>query len=139
MMQVQRKTKSLPDPFTRDDLTKVVDAAWKHCDPTVALVVETLAYTGMRLGECLAMHGDNLDVGDCQYMVKETVRYGRFGEPKTGRRLIDLMDENMRRLGSHIVKMSRQVPGQGGDVGYLFSIFTHSARCTEGFGEGVSH
>jgi integrase len=120
----RKRNESLPDPFSRDDLQKVMDAARIHCRPTVALVLETLAYTGMRLGECLAMHRDNLDVGNSQYMVKETIRNGRFGEPKTGRRLIDLMEENARSLESHILKLRREAMSQGGEIGYLFPAFT---------------
>jgi integrase len=101
-----------------------MDAARNYWRPTVALVLETLAYTGMRLGECLAMHRDNLDAGNSQYMVKETVRNGKFGEPKTGRRLIDLMEENAKSLQSHILNLRRESMSQGIEIGYLFPAFT---------------
>lgn len=120
----RKRNESSPDPFSRDDLQKVMDAARNYCRPTVALVLETLAYTGMRLGECLAMHRDNLDAGNSQYMVKETVRNGKFGEPKTGRRLIDLMEENAKSLQSHILNLRRESMSQGIEIGYLFPAFT---------------
>jgi integrase len=78
----------------------------------------------MRLGERLEMHWDNLDVANCQYMVKETVRNGKFWEPKTGRRLIDLMEDNLKALENHVLRLRRDALSQGGDVGYLFPFCT---------------
>jgi hypothetical protein len=46
--------------------------------------------SGLRLGECLAMREDHLNVRHCQYQVTESTRAGRFGPPKTGKRLVDL-------------------------------------------------
>jgi len=64
----------------------------------VALVIESLARSGMRLGEALAMHSDHLDVRNSQYLVSETVKNARFGLPKNGKRLIDLPTDLVKKL-----------------------------------------
>ena len=114
----RKRNENAPDPLTRDDLSKVLDAARKHVD--VALVVETLVKSGMRLGECLAMHRDHLDASNCQYMIMETVRHGTFGIPKSGKRLIDLPDDLVARLQSYLLRKRKEALSEGKDVTYLF-------------------
>lgn len=116
----RKRNESAPDPLTRDDLSKVLDAARKHVDADIAMVIEALAKSGMRLGECLAMHRDHLDASNCQYMIMETVRHGRFGIPKTGKRLIDLPDDLVARLQSHILRKRKEALSEGRDFTYLF-------------------
>ena len=116
----RKRNESAPDPLTRDDLLRVLDATRKHVDLDVALVTETLAKSGMRLGECLAMHRNHLDASNCQYMIMETVRHGKFGIPKTGKRLIDLPDDLVARLQSYILRKRKEALSEGKDVTYLF-------------------
>ncbi len=116
----QKRNRSEPDPFNREDLARMLGAAWQHLNPSMALVLEVMAYSGMRLGESLAMHRSHLDISNCQYMVTETFRRGRYGTPKTGRRLIDLPEPLVARIESHIKKLRKEAMKTGGDVGYLF-------------------
>jgi integrase len=116
----RKRNESAPDPLTRDDLSRVLDAARKHVDVDVAMVIETLAKSGMRLEGCLAMHRDHLDASNCQYMIMETVRHGKFGIPKTGKRLIDLPDDLVARLQNYILRKRKEALSEGKDVTYLF-------------------
>ena len=115
-----KRNQSVPDAFSKDDLEVLLATAWEHLNPPLALVLETIAFSGMRLGECLAMQRDHLDVPNKQYMVSETVRNGRFGLPKTGKRLIDLPEGLVRKLERHILDLRKVALSEGRDVTYLF-------------------
>lgn len=115
-----KRRQSMPDPFSRKDLETLLATAQPLLQEPVYLVLETMAYSGMRLGEALAMHWDHLDITNCQYMVSETVRNGRFGIPKTGKRLIDLPDFLVKKLDRHLLKLRKQALADGTEVGYLF-------------------
>jgi len=117
----KKRVQNLPDPFTTQDLAVFLQAAWQKLPPTLALILETMAMSGLRLGECLAMRGDHLDRRHCQYQVTESTRAGRFGPPKTGTRLVDLDPGLVTKLEGHI-KRQRQASLATGSppAGYLF-------------------
>jgi integrase len=115
-----KRNLSEPDPLTKGDLGKLLDASWMHLPLNLALVIDSIAYSGMRLGECLAMHRDHLDVTNCQYMVSETFKRERFGLPKAGKRLIDLPESLVERLEKFIKTMRKESMSEGKEVGYLF-------------------
>ncbi|SMC26644.1 integrase [Desulfacinum hydrothermale DSM 13146] len=114
----------VPDPFTRQELITLLENCERHLNRRIAMVIETLALTGMRLGECLAMHRDHLDVQNCQYMIVETVRHGRFGSPKTGKRLIDLPEVLVTKLEGYILELRKEALRTGAEDGYLFAGIT---------------
>jgi integrase len=76
--------------------------------------------TGMRLGEALAMCWENLDARNCRYNVAETTRHGRFGPPKSGKRLIDLDETLVGKLDTHIKQLRKDSLAAGVLPHYLF-------------------
>jgi integrase len=112
-----------PDPFNRQDLGKVLQAAWAKLPEPLALIIEVMAMTGMRLGEALAMRMDNLDMANRQYLITETSRKG-YGPPKSGKRLIDLEEDLMMKLRSHIRKLKLENLAAATEEGNLFPGFT---------------
>jgi len=116
----RKRNEAVPDPLTKDDLEKVLETSRKVLAPTVALVIETMAHAGMRLGECLAMHIDHLDASNFQYMVSQTERNGKFSIPKSGKRLIDLTEDNTKDLEAHILRLRKDALSEGKEAGYLF-------------------
>jgi integrase len=115
---------SKPDPFTRRDLERFLVAAWTKLPEPLALVLETMAMTGMRLGEVLAMRQELLDVHNCQYHVTETTRNGRFGPPKSDNRLVDLDEILVTKLAKRIKALRKEALAQGGQAEYLFPNLT---------------
>ena len=117
----KRRVQNPPEPFTPQDLTVFLQAAWQKLPPTMALILEAMAMSGLRLGECLALRGDNLDGRHCQYQVTESTRAGRLGPPKAGKRLVDLDPGLVTKLVGHI-RRQRQTSLAGGRPlgGYLF-------------------
>jgi integrase len=115
-----KRNLSFPDPFSKDELKLVIETAHQHLPRSFALVIEILAHTGLRLGECLAMHVDNIDLINRQYMVSETVKRQRYGLPKTGRRLIDLSDNLAVKVERYITGIRKAAMAEGRHVGYLF-------------------
>jgi integrase len=113
-----------PDPFSRQDLDRFLEAAWSKLPEPFPLILETMAMSGMRLGESLAMSWENLDARNCQYNVSETTRHGRFGPPKSGKRLIDLDATLVAKLENHIKKLKKASLAAGVIPHYLFSGIT---------------
>ena len=117
----KKRVRSEPDPFNRQDLGEFLEAAWAKLPEPFPLILEVMAMSGMRLGEALAMSGDNLDSRNCQCNVTETTRAGRFGPPKSGKRLIDLDEALVDKLEVHIKKMRKEGMAEGKLPGrYLF-------------------
>lgn len=122
----RKRVQSLPDPFTRQDLGYFLGAAWDKLPEPYPLIMETMAMTGMRLGKALMMSGENLDSRNHQYFVKEVIRAGVIGTPKTGERLIDLDQETVQKLEVHIKKVRQAALRDGRLSGcYLFPGVTH--------------
>lgn len=117
----RRRVLSKPDPFSKADLQMVLDSVWKVLSPDRAMAIEVMAKTGMRVGECLAMHVDNLDIQNRLYWIKEKVRHGKWGLPKAGEdRKVDLSEELMGRLQAHLKRLKERMLAEGKTVGYLF-------------------
>jgi integrase len=110
-----------PDPLSRQDLESFLMTAWDKLLEPYPLILEVMAMAGLRLGEALAMTVENLDSHNGQYNVTETTRAGRFGPPKSGKRLIDLDDTLVGKLEVLIKKMRKEALA-GGTLprGYLF-------------------
>ena len=109
----KKRVRSEPDPFNRQDMEAFLLAAWAKLPGPYPLILETMAMAGLRLGETLAMSGENLDFRNCQYNVTETTRAGRFGPPKSGKRLIDLDETLVGKLEAHIKKMRTESMAEG--------------------------
>jgi integrase len=90
-----------------------------------------MAMTGMRLGEALAMCWENLDVRNCQYNIAETTKQGRFGPPKSGKRLIDLDAPLVAKLEARIKKIAeREFKSRyTGTLSLSGGHTTHGANC----------
>jgi len=99
-----------PDPFNRTDRDLMLVAAWQKLPAPFPLILETMAMSGMRLGETLAFSHDNLDARNCQYNVTESIRSGQLGPPKNGTRLIDLDQELVAKLETHLKRMRKEAP-----------------------------
>lgn len=122
----RKRVRNLPDPFTQQDLWLFLEAAWSKLSPPYPIILEVMAMTGMRLGEVLMMNEENLDKANCQYFIKEAVRAGVVGTPKTGERLIDLDQETIEKLEVHIKMMRKRALAEGRLlVRYLFPGVTH--------------
>jgi integrase len=119
-----KRNQTMPDPFSKEDLDRLLETAWARLKGKYALIIETMALTGMRLGECLAMRQEHLDVTNCQYMVSETVKLGRFGRPKTGQRLIDVPAPLVAKLEAHIKELRKAALSTGVPADLLFPEIT---------------
>lgn len=122
----RKRVQNPPDPLTKKDLGLFLQVAWDKFSEPYPLIMETMAMTGMRLGEVLMISRENLDNRNRQYFVKEATRAGVVGTPKTGERLIDLDEETVLKLEVHLKKM-RQVALRDGRLSghYLFPGITH--------------
>lgn len=66
----KKRNISKPDPFTRQDMHLVLEQSHKVLNRDVAVVIEVLAGSGMRLGEAIAMRVDHLDVKNSHILSK---------------------------------------------------------------------
>ena len=109
-----------PDPINRQEVDLFLETAWAKLPEPLPLILEIMVMSGMRLGEALAMCWGNLDTRNCQYQVTETTRQGRFGPPKSGRRLVDLDETLVSKLDTHIMKLRKDGLAAGVLPHYLF-------------------
>jgi integrase len=67
------------------------------------LFFRLLAQTGMRIGEIVALHWGDIDLGRCRLHVRRRLYKGTIDSPKTkyGRRTIPLSEQTARMLWSH--------------------------------------
>ncbi|MHC1727394.1 MAG: tyrosine-type recombinase/integrase [Syntrophobacteraceae bacterium] len=115
-----------PDPFKKSDLDWFLEAAGDAAPSPYPLIFRTLAHTGLRLGECLAMRWNNLDTVNNTYKVEETVRRNVFGAPKTGDRIIDLPESLTEDLSAHVTRLRKAALKDRKPVDYLFPEITQA-------------
>jgi integrase len=104
--------------LTEDELGKLIEKA----EPEWRLFVRLLADTGLRIGEAIALHWGDVDLGRRRLSVRRRYYKGTFAPPKSryGRRDIPLSDGLARELW-RLRQVSRSVqdgaavfPGRGG-------------------------
>jgi integrase len=79
-----------PDPFTADEVRQPLETAEREYPEWYALFL-TLARTGLRIGEGLALQRDDVDLGRRTLWGRRTWTRGRLGSTKGGRsRAVDL-------------------------------------------------
>jgi integrase len=115
-----KRNLSEPDPFNLQDRDRFLAAAGDRLPEPFPLILEIMAMSGMRLGEALAMGWENLDVRNCQYQVTETTRQGRFGPPKSGKRLVDLDASLVAKLEGYVKELRKASFKTGIPAHYLF-------------------
>lgn len=85
------------DVFSRDEVMALVGAAANHQDGVLYL---TAAFTGLRRGELLALHWDDVDVERATIRVQRSWSNCLEGTPKSGRgRAVPMMPEVGEALG----------------------------------------
>lgn len=125
----RKRAKAPPDPFNKADLEVVLGESRRVLVAPFPLILQTMADSGMRLGEVLAMKPENLDVRNEVYKVDEGVRRGLYSLPKTGIRIIDMPGSLVKELSAHIVRLRREAMKQAGSVERLFpDIEQHNVR-----------
>jgi len=87
------KKKNIADairPYSRDELASLLESFQIHFFDHYPLAL-TLARTGMRLGEALALQWDDIDFEERCIFIQRTFSRGKIGLPKSGkRRRIDM-------------------------------------------------
>ena len=112
-----------PAPFTQQELQLFVEQSQRYCSWTEQLILKTMAYAGLRLGEALAMRLSHLDVAKMAYHVTESYKLKRFKKPKFGKtRVVDLpafLVDEFQDYVRHLQKENLK-QGRGASVDLLF-------------------
>ncbi len=120
---VSKRNVTEADHFDIEDRDLFLKTADDICLPSIAMLFRVMAFSGMRLGEALAMRPEYLDFQKKNYYACESFRIKRFGLPKKGKkRYIDLPIFLMEELTRYVAQLKKEsmANGTGGDVGYLF-------------------
>jgi integrase len=109
------------DVFTAPELTTLLTTAEQQMPERYALIL-TLARTGIRLGEALALRREDLDFAQCQLWVRRTWGRRAIGTPKTGKaRRVDMSDQLQAVLESHVTLRAAEAALAGrADPAWLF-------------------
>lgn len=130
-----------PDPFTCRELTLFLSHAESIASSGEVMILKSMAYAGLRLGEALSMRCEYFDPENKTYFVRESYRRRSFRKPKSGKpRLVDLPDFLVHELAAYIQSLKKKnlKMGGGGDVDLLFvdpsetGIFPFSQRKVQG-------
>ena len=97
------------DVFSREEVLALVRAAASEQDGTIYL---TAAFTGLRLGELLALRWRDVDFANSAIHVRQSFTNGRVDTPKSGQeRTVPMADEVARALA----KLGRREDSRGDD------------------------
>ena len=85
-----------------EQLGRFLETARAVLTPQRALILRTMALTGMRIGEASALQWDDIDLKAGTALVRRSVSRNRIGSPKTGRRrTVDLAGGLVEELKAH--------------------------------------
>jgi integrase len=100
-------------PFTREELTTFLDAVQTHF-PAHHPFVLTLARTGMRLGEALAVQWGDIDFEGRFIEVRRNLVSGRIETPKSGKsRRVDMSLQLAATLREHLHRRKEETLKKG--------------------------
>ena len=107
-----KRRKSLPDPFTRDERDWFLAKAQEICTRPLWVILLIMAFTGLRLGEALALRLRHIDFAGKTLTVSETFKRDRFGSTKTGKirkvdipvLLVDILRDYAVRLRNEMLR-----------------------------------
>jgi integrase len=118
-----KRSKSVPDPFSMNERDRFIAKAEEVCTRPVWLILLVLAFTGLRLGEALALRLRHIDFTGKALTVSETFKRGKFGSTKSGRmRKVDLPELLVAELREYAVRSRNEMlkSGSGEEADLLF-------------------
>jgi integrase len=102
---------------------RFIAKAEEVCTRPVWLILLVLAFTGLRLGEALALRLRHIDFTGKALTVSETFKRGKFGSTKSGRmRKVDLPELLVAELREYAVRSRNEMlkSGSGEEADLLF-------------------
>ena len=107
-MGVKKEVGQGIEPFTRDEVQALLQAVakkWPHHYPFIL----TLARTGLRLGEAIALVWDDLDFTNRKIHVQRGYYKGRVSSPKSGKsRVVDMSPQLEATLRDLLLERKRE-------------------------------
>jgi integrase len=102
------------DPFAREELRLLVEVARRDFPEHYPMIL-TLARTGLRIGEALALRAEDLDFRERAILIRRNFSRGRLGVPKTSRgRRVDMSDQLAEVLQGHLTLRQAEAAVEGG-------------------------
>ncbi len=119
----EQRYKSPPDPFSITERDTFLEVAEESCNWAELLMLKVMIFSGLRLGELLALRLSNIKFENSTYFVRESFKRESFDPSKKGKkRLVDipsfLLDE-LQRYITHLKETSLK-NGHGGKIDLLF-------------------
>ncbi len=112
------------DPLTRDELSLLLETFRTHFPQHYPLVL-TLARTGMRLGEALALQWSDIDFNSRFITIQRGISWGKVETPKNGKtRRVDMSKQLTETLFK--LKRNRKIEPIDGDNDWIFTSATGS-------------
>ncbi|MFC1819145.1 tyrosine-type recombinase/integrase [Thermodesulfobacteriota bacterium] len=105
-----KRRKSPPDPFSMDERDRFLARAQEICTRPLWVILLVMAFTGLRLGEALALRLRHIDFAGRTLTISETFKRGIFGSTKTGKiRKVDMPDILVDILREYAVRLRNEM------------------------------
>jgi integrase len=109
--------------LTEPELTAFLNAAQQ--EPRYYPFLLTIASTGARVGEILALQVGDVDVPHCRLAIRRTIRKHRVGSPKSGKaRTVDVPPTSMAVLRGWVDTVRAEAAVRGQEATWLFPCLT---------------
>ncbi len=118
-----RRNLKKADPFSAAECDVFLAKAAQLCNRTQQMILKSMLFAGLRLGEALAMRRGNLDLVNLTYLVTESFKRRQFRTPKSDKeRLVDLPTFWCEELHGYLAYLKKNSlrNGRGGQVDLLF-------------------
>ncbi len=106
--------------LTEPELTAFLRTAAQR-EPRYSPFLLTIASTGLRAGEALALQVGDVDVQHCRLAIRRAIRKHRVGSPKSGKpRTVDVPPATVEVLQGWIDTIRAEAAVRGGEATWLF-------------------
>jgi integrase len=118
-------------PLTRAEADLFLAAASKVCGKSEELILKVMLYSGLRLGEVLAMRMEYVDLIKRAYQVRESFKGDSFSKPKSDKyRWVDLPNFLLEELKEYMLflKKEKLKKGTRDQISLLFTDPSHQNK-----------
>lgn len=112
-IEVQNKPKNLPYVPSEEEIKKYYDAVWHSQNVKHMIMIKTMLYTGVRVGELIAIKIGDVDLKECQIRINndkktKTLKSTKQSKEKTKNRIVPFPASFKEGLSAYIKNIKNE-------------------------------